>query len=176
MTKDELKEKIKILVKQAYKPASSNSIDDADVNTDTDVDVNVPPKIEKFPIFQNFPPLKEAIETLLSPDYEPFISDIQWVAPKPLTFRVILTNDEIFYLIYSPKSWIAQIEGKKYYLLNIGEEEAACDSLSRMLYYGGKEAEPEDGKPIETPEEEGIPGEEGAPAAEEKPEEIPAEA
>jgi len=180
MTKDELKEKIKILVKQAYKPASSNSIDDidvdTDVDTDTDVDVNVPPKIEKFPIFQNFPPLKEAIETLLSPDYEPFISDIQWVAPKPLTFRVILTNDEMFYLIYSPKSWIAQIEGKKYYLLNIGEEEAACDSLSRMLYYGGKEVEPEEGEPIKTPEEEGIPGEEGAPATEEKPEEIPAEA
>jgi hypothetical protein len=174
MTKDELKEKIKILVKQAYKPASSNSIDDidvdTDVDTDTDVDVNVSPKIEKFPIFQNFPPLKEAIETLLSPDYEPFISDIQWVAPKPLTFRVILSNDEIFYLIYSPKSWIAQIEGKKYYLLNIGEEEAACDSLSRMLYYGGKEAEPEDGGAIE------IPGEEtAAPAAEEKPEETPKE-
>jgi len=182
MTKDELKEKIKILVKQAYKPASSNSIDDIDVDTDTDVDVNVPPKIEKFPIFQNFPPLKEAIETLLSLDYEPFVSDIQWVAPKPLTFRVILTNDEMFYLIYSPKSWIAQIEGKKYYLLNIGEEEAACDSLSRMLYYGGKEAEPEDGGAIEipgeevAPGEEGVPGEEDAPAAEEKPEEIPAEA
>ena len=177
MTKDELKEKIKILVKQAYKPASSNSIDDIGVDTDTDVDVNVPPKIEKFPIFQNFPPLKEAIETLLSPDYEPFISDIQWVAPKPLTFRVILTNDEMFYLIYSPKSWIAQIEGKKYYLLNIGEEEAACDSLSRMLYYGGKAVEaPEDGESIEMPEEEGIPGEEGAPAAEEKPEETPEEA
>jgi hypothetical protein len=169
MTKDELKEKIKILVKQAYKPASSNSIDDIDVDTDTDVDVNVPPKIEKFPIFQNFPPLKEAIETLLSLDYEPFISDIQWVAPKPLTFRVILANDEMFYLIYSPKSWIAQIEGKKYYLLNIGEEEAACDSLSRMLYHGGKEVEPEEDEVIE------IPGEEGAPAAEEKPEEIPAE-
>jgi len=167
MTKDELKEKIKILVKQAYKPASSNSIDD--VEDDVDVTVNTPLKVEKFPIFQNFPPLKEAIETLLSPDYEPFVSDIQWVAPKPLTFRVILTNDEMFYLIYSPKSWIAQIEGKKYYLLNIGEEEAACDSLSRMLYYGGKEAEPEDGGAIE------IPGEEGVPAAEEKPEETPKE-
>jgi hypothetical protein len=169
MTKDEFKEKIKILVKQAYKPASSNSIDDVDVDTDTDVDVNMPPKIEKFPIFQNFPPLKDAIETLLSLDYEPFISDIQWVAPKPLTFRVILANDEMFYLIYSPKSWIAQIEGKKYYLLNIGEEEAACDSLSRMLYYGGKEVEPEEDEVIE------IPGEEGTPAAEEKPEETPEE-
>jgi len=178
MTKDELKEKIKILVKQAYKPASSNSIDD--VEDDVDVTVNTPLKVEKFPIFQNFPPLKDAIETLLTPDYEPFITDIQWVAPKPLTFRVMLTNDEMFYLIYSQKSWIAQIEGKKYYLHNIGEEEADCDSLSRMLYYGGKAVEaPEDGESIEMPEDEGIPGEEGAPAVEEKPaesEEIPAEA
>ena len=110
MTKDELKEKIKILVKQAYKPASSNSIDDVDV--EDDVDTDVPLKVEKFPIFQNFPPLKDAIETLLTPDYEPFITDIQWVSPKPLTFRVMLANDEMFYLIYSPKSWIAQIEGK----------------------------------------------------------------
>ena len=177
MTKDELKEKIKILVKQAYKPASSNSIDDVDV--DTDVDVNMPPKVEKFPIFQNFPPLKDAVETLLTSDYEPFITDIQWVSPKPLTFRVILANDEIFYLIYSPKSWIAQIEGKKYYLLNIGEEEAACESLSRMLYYGGKAVEePKDGESIEIPGEEPAaetPAE--APAeAPEKPEEIPAEA
>lgn len=169
MTKDELKEKIKILVKQAYKPASSNSIDDIDVDTDTDVDVNIPPKVEKFPIFQNFPPLKDVIEILLTPDYEPFVTDVQWVAPKPLTFRVMLANDEMFYLIYSPKSWIAQIEGKKYYLLNIGEEEAACDSLSRMLYYGGKTVEsPEDGEFIEPPEEEGIPGEEEIPSEKEK--------
>jgi hypothetical protein len=167
MTKDELKEKIKILVKQAYKPASSNSIDDVED------DIDVPLKVEKFPIFQNFPPLKDVIETLLTPNYEPFITDVQWVSPKPLTFRVMLANDEMFYLIYSPKSWIAQIEGKKYYLLNIGEEEAACDSLSRMLYYGGKAVEaPEDGESIEMPEDEGIPGEETP----EEPEEIPAEA
>jgi hypothetical protein len=54
--------------------------------------------------------------------------DIQWVAPKPITFRVVLTNGEMFYLISTPKSWIAQIEGKKYYLLNLGEEESACQN------------------------------------------------
>jgi hypothetical protein len=147
MTKDELKEKIKILVKQAYKPASSNSID-------IDKSNNVSLNSEKFPILLKFPPLKDTIEVLLTPDYKPFVTDIQWVAPKPLTFRIILANDEIFYLIYSPKSWIAQIEGKKYYLLNVGEEEAACDSLSRMLYYGSQAAEtPEDDESIEMPEE-----------------------
>lgn len=147
MTKDELKEKIKILVKQVYKPASSNSIDidePKEISLDSD----------KFPILLKFPPLKDAIETLLTSEYEPFMVDIQWVAPKPLTFRVILTNGEMFYLIYTPKSWIAQIEGKKYYLLNIGEEEFACQALSRLLYYGNQAAEtPEGEETIEAPEE-----------------------
>jgi hypothetical protein len=38
-----------------------------------------------------------------------------------------------------------------------------------MLYYGGKEVEPEEDEVIE------IPGEEGTPATEEKPEETPEE-
>lgn len=171
MTKDELRDKIKTLVKQVYQPASSStvSIDEpSEISLDSD----------KFPILLQFPPLKEAIEQLLTSDYEPFMSDIQWVAPKPLTFRIILTNGELFYLIYSPKSWIAQIEGKKYYLLNIGEEEAACDTLARMLYYGNQAVETPEGEPIEAPKEEGAPAAEEQPAAagEEKPEEVPAEA
>lgn len=169
MTKDELKEKIKILVKQVYKPASSDNIDidkPEEVSLDSD----------KFPILLKFPPLKDAIETLLTSEYEPFIVDIQWVAPKPLTFRVMLANGEMFYLVYSPKSWIAQIEGKKYYLLNIGEEEFACQALSRMLYYGNQAAETPENEPIEAPAEEPAASEEPAPAEEETPEEVPAEA
>ena len=39
-------------------------------------------------------------------------------------------------LTYGVRSWIAQIEGKKYYLLNLDEEEYACQALSRILQYG----------------------------------------
>jgi hypothetical protein len=167
MTKDELKEKIKVLVKQVYKPASSDNISidkPKEVSLDSD----------KFPILLKFPPLKDAIETLLTSEYEPFISDIQWVAPKPLTFRVMLANGEMFYLVYSPKSWIAQIEGKKYYLLNVGEEEFACQALSRMLYYGNQAAETPENEPIEAPVEEPAASEEPVPAEKETPEETPA--
>jgi hypothetical protein len=167
MTKDELKEKIKALVKQVYKPTPSNSI-----NIDKPGEISL--DSDKFPILLKFPSLKDTIELLLTSDYEPFITDIQWVAPKPLTFRIILTNGEIFYLIYSPKSWIAQIEGKKYYLLNIGEEEAACDSLSRMLYYGNQAAETPENEPIEAPAEEPATAEKST--EESTPEEVPAEA
>jgi hypothetical protein len=34
------------------------------------------------------------------------------------------------------RSWIAQIEGKKYYLLNLPEEERAVEAIARILRYG----------------------------------------
>lgn len=133
MTRDELKEKIKLIVKQAYKP------EDSKIDLDSTESISL--DSAKFPILLQYPSLKDAIEQLLSHQYEPFVMDIQWVAPKPMTFRIVLTNGEMFYLISTPKSWIAQVEGKKYYLLNIGEEEAACQTISRMLYYGNQAAE-----------------------------------
>jgi hypothetical protein len=69
-------------------------------------------------------------------------------------------------LTYTPRSWVAQIEGKKYYLLNLSEEEAATEAIARVLAYGIKEepaAEGAEGEPAteETPTEEPAP-EEGA--------------
>ena len=65
-----------------------------------------------------------------------FIASIDWVAPRPTTFRINLKNDFNFYLIWSKRSWIAQVEGKKYYLLNLPEEERATDAIARLLRYG----------------------------------------
>ena len=153
MTKDELKEKIKVLVKQVYKPKTLTAQDT--------ISLDAP----KFPVLEKFPTLKEVIIDLLTDQYELFITDIQWVAPKPTTFRVILGNGEPFMLTYSPRSWVAQIEGKKYYLLNLSEEEAATEAIARILAYGITEEKPGgEETPSETPTEE-TPTEE--PAAEE---------
>jgi len=85
-----------------------------------------------------FPELKAVIVDLLTHEFDAFLSSIDWVAPKPTTFRINLKNDQDFYLIYSRTSWIAQIEGKKYYLLNLPEEERACEAIARILRYGVK--------------------------------------
>jgi hypothetical protein len=98
-----------------------------------------------------------------------FISDIQWVAPRPTTFKMVLANGQFFYLIYTERSWIAQVEGKKYYLLNINEEEQAADSIARILRYGGK-AEPEK---AEVPTGGETPADEPVPTGEETPAETP---
>ena len=83
-----------------------------------------------------FPELKAVIVDLLTHEFDNFIASIDWVAPRPTTFRINLKNDFNFYLIWSKRSWIAQVEGKKYYLLNLPEEERAITAVSRILRYG----------------------------------------
>jgi hypothetical protein len=90
--------------------------------------------------FTKFPILKRVIVDLLTHEFDSFISSIDWVAPKPTTFRINLKNGFNFYLIYTRTSWIAQVEGKKYYLLNLPEEERAIDAIARILRYGAPDS------------------------------------
>jgi hypothetical protein len=121
MTASELKEKIKVLAKQVYKERSKG--EDAAVAYDELV---------------KFPELKAVIIDLLTVNFDKFLESVDWVAPRPSTFRINLLNGENFVLIFDPRSWIAQISGKKYYLLNLDEEEMAAKAVSRILSYGGK--------------------------------------
>lgn len=162
MTREELKDKIRAVVKKVYKP------------TPPQVDLDTPSSISlgdiKFPVLAKFPDLQKVIKDLLTPQYDIFLSNIEWVAPRPTTFRIILQNDEIFYLIFTERSWIAQVEGKKYYLLNLNEEESAAEAISRLLYYASAKPikeEPDAEVGQELPAEE-APAE--APAEEETPE------
>ena len=118
MTKDELKEKIRVLVKQVYVDKAKTTIAAAEYDELT-----------------KFPELKKVLVDLLTPDFDFFLASIDWVATRPTTFRINLKNGTSFYLIFTPRSWIAQVEGKKYYLLNLNEEEAACESIARQLRY-----------------------------------------
>ncbi len=118
MTKDELKDKIKVLVKQVYVDKAKTTLAAAEYDELT-----------------KFPELKKVLVDLLTPDFDFFLASIDWVAPRPTTFRINLKNGTSFYLIFTPRSWIAQVEGKKYYLLNLNEEEAACEAIARQLRY-----------------------------------------
>jgi len=134
-SKQELIDKIQTIAKRVYASKVKDNtlgVTPEDVNFDN----------ETFPVLTKFPVLKKVITDLLTDQYEMFISDIQWVAPRPTTFKVVLANGQFFYFIYTERSWIAQVEGKKYYLLNINEEEQASESIARILRYGGK-TEPE---------------------------------
>ena len=123
MTKAEFKERIKGLAFEVIRDRKKSEI--AAVQYDE---------------LTKFPELKEAILTLLTADFDNFLSSIDWVAPRPTTFRINLRNDQNFYLIWMGRSWIAQIEGKKYYLLNLPEEERAVEAIARMLRYGAPDS------------------------------------
>ena len=105
----------------------------------------------------------------MTPEFSNFLASIDWVAPRPTTFRINLKNDQEFYLLYGKRSWIAQIEGKKYYLLNLPEEERAAEAISRILRYGSKEEASEENDGFtDFPEEK--PAKETPPAEPETPE------
>jgi len=119
MTKAELREKIRLLVPTVV--GNKKQAEAAAVEYDE---------------LTKFPELKAVIVDLLTHEFDNFVASIDWVAPKPTTFRINLKNDQDFYLIYSRTSWIAQVEGKKYYLLNLPEEERATEAIARILRYG----------------------------------------
>jgi hypothetical protein len=128
MTREDLVAKIRTLTKDVYKGRLKANVAAAEYDELT-----------------KFPELKKVIVDLLTSDFDFFLASIDWVAPRPTTFRINLKNGQDFYLIYTPKSWIAQVEGKKYYLLNLNEEESACESISRILRYGSKTEAPAEG-------------------------------
>ena len=123
MTKSELRDKIKSLAKKVYFEKIKS--DDASIAYDELV---------------KFPELKSVIVDLLTSDFDKFLESVDWIAPRPSTFRINLLNGENFVFIFDPRSWIAQISGKKYYLLNLDEEEMAAKAVARLLSYGGKTA------------------------------------
>ena len=125
MTKAELREKIRALALQVV--GEKSKADDAALAYDE---------------LTKFPELKAVIVDLLSHEFDNFLASIDWVAPRPSTFRINLRNDKNFYLTWMERSWIATVEGKKYYLLNLPEEENCAQAISRVLRYGTTEEEP----------------------------------
>jgi hypothetical protein len=148
MTRKDLQHRLRVLIQQVY---SNRTI--------------TPEEAVQYDELTKFPELKKVLVDLLTPEYDSFLASIDWVAPRPTTFRMNLKNDQSFYLIYGKRSWIAQVEGKKYYLLNLPEEERAAQSIANLLRYGTKEEPVEPGMedlgappaeetpPAETPEE-----------------------
>jgi hypothetical protein len=157
MNRNELKNKLRILVKQVY---SNQTI--------------TPSEAVQYDELTKFPELKKVLVDLLTAEYDSFLASIDWVAPRPTTFRMNLKNNQSFYLIYGKRSWIAQVEGKKYYLLNLPEEERAAQSIANILRYGVKDEKTGEGDLAPENLDTSIPGETPTPSPEETPEETPA--
>lgn len=144
MQKSEFIEKIKVLAKTIY-AEKSNPLADAD---------DIKDQVTKFPVIDKFPPLKKVMEDLFDFQYEPFVKDVEWVAPRPTTFRIKLVNGADFFLIYEGKDgnkglFIAQVSGKKYYLESLPEEQQASEAIARLLRYKFNDTGKEDEEDVE---------------------------
>ena len=143
MQRSEFIAKIKDLAKTVYAEKSNPLADTEEIE-----DI-----VTKFPVIDKFPPLKKVMEDLFDFQYEPFVKDIEWVAPRPTTFRVKLVNGADFFLIYQGEEdgkgiFIAQVAGKKYFLESLPEEQQASEAIARLLRYKfadkGKEEDGDD--------------------------------
>ena len=127
MTAAELKDKIRALAKQVYGEKQKSEV--AAIEYDE---------------LTKFPELKQVIVSLLGPQFDLFLASIDFVAPKPTTFSINLKNGENFYLVFTPRTFIAEVEGKRYYLLNLNELESATKAIARVLRYGPPKTEESD--------------------------------
>jgi hypothetical protein len=125
MTKQELIDKIKLIAKDKY---------NKQIEFTSGGRTN---------IISKYPNVNDVLVDLMTEQYEIFITDIEWVAPKPTTFRIMLANGEYFFLTHTDRSWIAQIEGKNFYLLNLNEKQDAINAIARVLRYGKGKSEAE---------------------------------
>jgi hypothetical protein len=126
-------------------------------------------------ILQKYSSLNDTMIDLLTPSFRDYLTGIFIVAPKPTTFRILLHNNQEFYLIYAPDGYVAKISGKKYDLRNLSEEEYAINSIAQLLELGmppaaegpnseiDNQANLQGETPSETPPEETPPTEETSP-------------
>ena len=89
MTKSELRDKIKTIAKQVWSP--QNKSVDLDMPSSGEISLDN----ETYPLLSQFPELKKVFIDLLTKNYNLFVEDIAWIAPRPTTFQVTLKNNQI---------------------------------------------------------------------------------
>ena len=125
---------LKELIEQAYiqvlreadEPTPEDPIGDEKASEETVLEDATDTMLEKFPT------LKATLVKLMTEDFKEFVDTIDWVSPKPTTFRVNLVNGQDFTLKWTGKNFQAQILGKKYMLGNISDFQQALDKLARL--------------------------------------------
>jgi len=100
-------------------------------------------------ILGKFPTVKAALIKLQTEDFKEFVESIDWISPRPSSFRVNLKNGQDYILKWTGKSFEAQIMGKRYTLSNIADYQQALDKLA-LLYREAPMSGAGEGEPADT--------------------------
>ena len=114
------------VLREADEPTPEDPIGDEKASEETVLEDATDTMLEKFPT------LKATLVKLMTEDFKEFVDTVDWVSPKPTTFRVNLVNGQDFTLKWTGKNFQAQILGKKYMLGNISDFQQALDKLARL--------------------------------------------
>jgi hypothetical protein len=114
------------VLREADEPTPEDPIGDEKASEETVLEDATDTMLEKFPT------LKATLVKLMTEDFKEFVDTIDWVSPKPTTFRVNLVNGQDYTLKWTGKNFQAQILGKKYMLGNISDFQQALDKLARL--------------------------------------------
>ena len=132
------------VLREAEEPTPEDPIGDEKASEETVLEDATDTMLEKFPT------LKATLVKLMTEDFKEFVNTIDWVSPKPTTFRVNLLNGQDFTLKWTGNNFQAQILGKKYMLGKINEFQQALDKLARLYQEaplkGAGEADAEGGE------------------------------
>lgn len=81
-----------------------------------------------------FPGLKKIMEELMSPSFGRYVSNINVIAPKPTTFKVLLINGQDFNIKYIGKGkFNVKVAGKQYNPSSLGEAERCAQAIADLL-------------------------------------------
>jgi hypothetical protein len=123
MTKKELADKVRAAAR--------------DVASRADKPENATPMSLKYSeMLYKFPKLQETLTELMSNEFTLFVENIEWIAPRPTTFKVILKNFNDFILIWNGGDFIARVAGTNYDLTSISAEERAIKAIQELLITG----------------------------------------
>jgi hypothetical protein len=114
-----------------------DEVEEEDPTPEEDPDPNAGPETvledATDTILGKFPTLRQAIIKLQTEDFKEFVDTIDWISPRPTSFRVNLKNGQDYMLKWTGKTFEAQIMGKRYLLSNIADYQQALDKLA-ILY------------------------------------------
>lgn len=135
--KETFKEILKNIANTSTVDTEENEMSATNVSTEED---------NEYGLFAKFPILKQTIEDLFTKEYKSFIEDIEWIVPRPTTFKVVLKNKRFFFLKWLGDFFEAEIAGKRYDLVLNSQFQQALKKIATLLKFNpipGKEEEQE---------------------------------
>ena len=102
---------------------------------------SINPNFEENPmgyILKKYKRLNDNLKKLMGDNFEEYIAGVFIMSGKPTTFKILLKNAQYFYMTFMGKAYEASVQGKRYYLMNIGEIQRATMAISRLQRYGAK--------------------------------------